>query len=95
MSKLDLVKKYKSYYTAGRKPEIVKFEEASYLAVEGKGEPAGEMFVSKGYIKMKCGSILTNQKTMIISNSATIAKTMAKRNSFLDSTYPYKLSRAK
>jgi len=47
MAKLDLVKEYKSYYTAGKKPKIVEFEEANYLAVEGKGEPAGEMFVSK------------------------------------------------
>ncbi len=47
MPKLDLVKDYKSYYKAGKKPEIVEFGEANYLSVEGKGEPAGEIFVSK------------------------------------------------
>ena len=47
MSKLDLIKEYKSYYKAGTKPEIVEFGKAGYLAVEGKGEPAGAVFVSK------------------------------------------------
>ena len=39
MSKLDLVREYKCYYKAGKKPEIVEFGEANYLAIEGKGEP--------------------------------------------------------
>lgn len=47
MPKLDLTKEYKSYYKAGKKPEIVEFGEADYLTIEGKGEPAGELFVSK------------------------------------------------
>jgi len=47
MPKLDLAKKYKPYYRAGKKPEIVELGEANYLAIEGKGEPAGEIFVSK------------------------------------------------
>ena len=47
MPKLDLVKEYKSYYKAGIKPQIVEFGEANYLSIEGKGEPAGEVFVSK------------------------------------------------
>ena len=47
MVKLDLVKENKSHYRAGKKPEIVKFGAASYLSTEGKGEPAGESFVSK------------------------------------------------
>ncbi len=47
MAKLDLVKEYKSYYKAGKKPEVVVFQEANYLTIEGKGEPAGEVFVSK------------------------------------------------
>jgi hypothetical protein len=47
VSKLDLVKEYKSYYKAGKKPEIVEFHAANYLSIEGKGEPAGEAFVSK------------------------------------------------
>ena len=47
MPKLDLLKEYKSYYKAGKKPEIVEFEEVGYLAIEGKGEPAGEVFTKK------------------------------------------------
>jgi hypothetical protein len=47
MPKLDLVKEYKSYYKANRKPEVVEHSEANYLTVEGKGEPAGGVFVSK------------------------------------------------
>ena len=47
MSKLDLLKEYKSYYNAGKNPEIVKFDETNYLTIEGIGEPAGKMFVSK------------------------------------------------
>ena len=47
MTKLDLAKEYKSYYKAGPKPEIVEFDTAKYLTIEGKGEPAGEVFTSK------------------------------------------------
>ena len=47
MSKLDLLKEHKSYYNAGKNPEIVEFDEANYLTIEGIGEPAGKMFVSK------------------------------------------------
>ncbi len=47
MSKLDLLKEYKSYYKAGRKPEIVEFGKVRYLTVKGKGEPAGKIFASK------------------------------------------------
>ena len=47
MSKLNLLKEYKSYYSAGENPEIVEFDEANYLTIEGIGEPAGKMFVSK------------------------------------------------
>ena len=47
MTKLDLVKEYKSYYKAGKKSEIVEFDTANYLSIEGKGEPAGEVFVNK------------------------------------------------
>lgn len=47
MAKLDLVKKYKVYYKAGAKPEIIEFGPVKYLTIEGKGEPAGEIFTSK------------------------------------------------
>ncbi len=47
MQKLNLVKEYKTYYKAKKKPETVIFDEANYLSIEGKGEPAGKVFVSK------------------------------------------------
>jgi len=47
MAKLDLVKEYKSYYKAVKKPEIVEFDAINYLSIEGQGEPAGEVFVNK------------------------------------------------
>ncbi len=47
MPKLDLTKEYKSYYKAKTKPEIVNFDTGKYLTITGKGEPAGEIFVSK------------------------------------------------
>ncbi len=47
MTKLDLVKEYKSYYKAGTKAEIVEFDTAKYLMIEGEGEPAGQVFTKK------------------------------------------------
>ncbi len=47
MANLDLVKEYKVYYKAGKKPEIVEFDPIQYLTIEGKGEPAGKEFTSK------------------------------------------------
>jgi hypothetical protein len=44
MEKIDLTKKYKSYYTAQTKPEVVHIEKAHFLSVEGKGDPAGAAF---------------------------------------------------
>ncbi len=46
MPKIDLLKKYKNYYKAGKKPEIQEFGEASYLTIEGKGEPGGTIFTN-------------------------------------------------
>jgi hypothetical protein len=46
VKKLDLAKEYKSYYKAGKNPELVEFGEAAYLVIDGKGEPAGEVFVN-------------------------------------------------
>ncbi|MCP4726002.1 MAG: hypothetical protein GY863_13250 [bacterium] len=47
MTKLDLMKEYKTYYKAGLKPEIEVFNSIKYLAIEGQGEPAGEVFTRK------------------------------------------------
>ena len=43
-AKLDLTKEYKQYYTAKNTPAIVEFGKISYLSIEGKGEPTGEVF---------------------------------------------------
>ena len=47
MSKFDLVKEYRSYYTSERVPEIMEFGIANYLSIEGKGEPGGKVFIQK------------------------------------------------
>lgn len=47
MTKLDLIKEYKSYYKTGKKPERVSFNNIPYLTLEGKGAPAGPEFVDK------------------------------------------------
>ena len=44
MEKLDLVKKYSSYYTAKAYPELVQFNEVVFLSIEGKGDPSSEEF---------------------------------------------------
>lgn len=44
MTKIDLTKEDKNYYTAKTNPQIVEFPKISYLAIEGKGEPAGKAF---------------------------------------------------
>jgi hypothetical protein len=44
MEKLDLTKKYKSYFTAKPFPELVHIEPAQYLSICGKGEPGGRAF---------------------------------------------------
>ncbi|MES2702959.1 MAG: GyrI-like domain-containing protein [Bacteroidota bacterium] len=45
MSKLDLTKLYKSYYTARTKPELADLDAAHYLAITGKGDPSSESFL--------------------------------------------------
>ncbi len=47
MTKLDLAKKYKLYYKAGNSPELADFSKIHYLSIEGKGEPAGNVFMNK------------------------------------------------
>ncbi len=44
MTKIELAKEDKKYYTAKTSPQISEFSILSYLAVEGKGEPAGKTF---------------------------------------------------
>jgi hypothetical protein len=44
MHKLDLTKKYKTYFTAKTKPELVIIEEAHFVSITGKGDPSGQEF---------------------------------------------------
>lgn len=45
--KLDLYKEHKQQYVAPRKPVFVDIPAVAYLAIDGRGEPAGEEFQSK------------------------------------------------
>ncbi|WP_315821689.1 GyrI-like domain-containing protein [Paraflavitalea speifideaquila] len=47
MEKLDLTKKYKSYYTAKGAPGLVEIEAAQYLSLEGQGDPSAPAFVER------------------------------------------------
>lgn len=47
MSKLDLTKAYKSYYTAKAAPQRVTIEKARYISISGKGDPNSEDFASR------------------------------------------------
>ncbi|MDA3616757.1 GyrI-like domain-containing protein [Polluticaenibacter yanchengensis] len=44
MTKIDLAKKDKAYYTAGITPEITEIGECSYLSLTGKGDPSDKAF---------------------------------------------------
>jgi hypothetical protein len=47
MEKIDLAKKYKAYFTAETKPEIVDIEPAQFLSLTGRGDPSGKAFADK------------------------------------------------
>lgn len=47
MEKLDLTKKYKTYFSAKTKPELVTIEQAHFIAVEGKGDPDFPAFAER------------------------------------------------
>lgn len=47
MEKLDLTKKYKSYYSAKTKPELTELGELSYISITGKGDPSGPAFADR------------------------------------------------
>jgi len=46
-TKLDLTKEYKTYYAAKTTPEVVEFNEAQFLTIEGKGAPDSKEFTAK------------------------------------------------
>lgn len=43
-TKTDLLKTNKNWYKAAAKAEIVHFDSANYLAIEGKGDPSGDEY---------------------------------------------------
>ena len=46
-AKLNLMQKYKLYYTANPKPEIVEIEEGKFLTIKGRGAPEDQEFQQK------------------------------------------------
>lgn len=46
MTKLDLTKTYKSYFTAKTKPELVTIEAAHFISIQGKGDPSAPAFAN-------------------------------------------------
>jgi hypothetical protein len=47
MEKLDLTKKYRSYYSAKTKPELVTIEKAHFISIQGKGDPSEQPFAER------------------------------------------------
>lgn len=47
MEKLDLAKKYKHYYTAKTKPELIQIEAAQFISICGKGDPNDKPFAER------------------------------------------------
>lgn len=47
MEKLDLTKKYKTYFTAKTEPQLVEIERANFLSISGKGDPSGKDFTQR------------------------------------------------
>lgn len=47
MDKLNLTKKYKSYFTAKQKPELIEIEQAQFISIAGKGDPAAQAFADR------------------------------------------------
>lgn len=47
MDKLDLTKKYKTYFTAKTKPELVQIEDAQFISICGKGDPNDKPFADR------------------------------------------------
>lgn len=44
MMKTDLFKRHKSYYSATTTPELVTVESATYLSLQGRGDPSGPAY---------------------------------------------------
>jgi hypothetical protein len=46
-AKLDLYKLHKAEYATPKAPQLIDVDKASYLAIQGKGEPGGNSFRTK------------------------------------------------
>ncbi|ASZ09959.1 GyrI-like domain-containing protein [Chitinophaga pendula] len=44
MQKIDLLKQYKTAYSATTQPQLIHVEEAAYISLPGKGDPNGPLF---------------------------------------------------
>lgn len=47
MLKTDFTKKYKAYYSAKSKPELVQLDPVMYLSLTGKGDPSAKEYADK------------------------------------------------
>lgn len=47
MEKLDLTKKYRSYYIAKRTPELIDVGRVPFISIRGKGDPSGAPFLER------------------------------------------------
>lgn len=47
MTKSDLTKEHKAYYTAKSKPELLTIGKAQFLSITGKGDPSGQAYADK------------------------------------------------
>ncbi len=47
VDKLDLTKKYRTYFTAKTKPELVLIETAQFISICGKGDPSEKQFADR------------------------------------------------
>jgi hypothetical protein len=47
LEKLDLTKKYKSYFSAKTKPAVVEIEKANFISIQGKGDPNERPFAER------------------------------------------------
>ncbi len=64
MSKLDLTKEFKQYYTAALAPELVTIEKGPFVTITGKGDPDGPMF-------SEVTAALCMQWHMVLSSAAS------------------------
>ncbi len=46
MSKLDLRKRLRQYYTAKKKPEVIDMPPGNFLTIIGRGDPGGEAYTA-------------------------------------------------